>query len=239
VDYPAPGADWCNNHPFALGVGYVLHPLRNETSNLAEQAQAIPACQRDQVHVFLINGIDPLYFGNLNGLAAYYRSIGFVNTSCWQFPLTCEVGKRITEIRQQCSEARIVVLGYSMGANCARALAQKLGRDGIYLDRLIYLGGDTIFDGPTSCPASAGRVLNITCHGCIAFGYDLFCNGDDIQGAINVRLQCRHILLPSRAETIEMVGSELIAVAADCRSGTEGPPRATFGTPIGEDLLPN
>jgi hypothetical protein len=230
-----PVSSWCKNHPFALGLGYVLHPLRNGTVTLPEKAQALPGCQRDRVHFFMINGVDPLYLGNLNGLAAYFRSIGFVNTSCWQFPLTCEVGKRITELRQQCPEARIVVLGYSAGANCARSLAQKLGREGIHLDRLIYLGGDTVFDVPESCPENVGRITNITGHGCIALGYDLFCNGDDITGAVNTRLQVRHILLPSRAETIDLIGSELIAVAAECSPPSSRPrPRVWFGTPTCE-----
>jgi hypothetical protein len=41
----------------------------------------------------------------------------------------------------------------------------------------------------------------------------LFFNGEDIDGALNYKLDCRHILVPSRRECLELVMDELLLLA--------------------------
>ena len=80
-----------------------------------------------------------------------------------------------------------------------------LKEDAIRIDLLVYLGGDTIKDGDLSRPDNVGRILNITGHGLILLGGDLFFRGDDIKGASNHRLDARHFMLPTRAEAMELL----------------------------------
>ena len=150
------------------GIGALIHPLQLDEVNFREQASAIPQEKRDRVHFFLVNGLDPLYAGNLNGVAAYFRSIGFNNTNCYQFTSTPAVRRQIETVRRDDPEARIVLLGFSVGANCVRGLANSLQRDGTPIDCLIYLGGDTIFnDFPGMKPPSPtpANIVVFTGHG--------------------------------------------------------------------------
>lgn len=198
--------------PQPPGLGY-LHPLQLPSSSLRDRALAMPCWKRDRVHTFLVNGLDPLWWGNLNGTGSYLRWCGFANTHCVQLTEVQACRKAIRQLRQARPDARIVLLGYSLGANCVRWLAHQLRHDGVRLDLLVYLGGDTIFDGPRSRPSNCDRVLNVRAHGLIPLGYDAFFNGDDLTGAANVRLEARHICLPSDRKALELLLRELVVLA--------------------------
>jgi hypothetical protein len=215
--------------PSAWGLGTLIHPLNLDEVTLRQQAEAIPQEKKNRLHFFLINGFDPLYSGNLNGVAAYFRSIGFANTSCYQFPWTWRVRRQIETIRHSDPEAGIVLLGYSVGANFVRSLANQLQREGISIDCLIYLGGDTIFNTRSSRPDNVRQIVNITGHGLIFLGRDLYFKGDDIEGAVNHRVDVRHMLLPGQRDTINLVGEQLIGLAK--KSGEEMVRPATVERP--------
>jgi hypothetical protein len=121
--------------------------------------------------------------------------------------------QRIRAVRQLDPGARIVVVGFSTGANCVRKLAHELKEDGVRLDLLVYLGGDTIRNAPQSRPENAANILNINGHGMVFHGRDLFFCGEDLDGAWNHRLDARHMTLPSRAETAELLVQYLAAIA--------------------------
>jgi hypothetical protein len=191
----------------------MLRTFPAEKLTLQEDARSVPQEQKDRVHFFLINGLDPAYAGNLNGLAAYYRSLGFTNTTCYQFPAAWKVRRQIEQVRRSDPEARIVLLGYSIGANFARGVANSLARDNITIDCLVYVGGDTIFNTPSSRPTNVAKVVNITGHGLIFLGRDIYFKGEDIDGAVNHRVDARHITVPNQAETISLIGNQLITLA--------------------------
>lgn len=209
--------------PSTWGIGTLIHPLQLNDVNLADKAKSIPQAQKDHVHFFLINGFDPLYSGNLNGLAAYCQSVGFAHTTCYQLAAAGKARRQIEAVRRADPEARVVLLGYSLGANAARSVANDLQRSGIHVDCLIYVGGDTIFNSPTSRPANVGQIININGHGLILLGRDLYFKGDDLDGAVNRRVDVRHILLPVQRETINLVGHGLITAATSAPAGTEPP----------------
>jgi len=216
--------------PAARGLGQRIHPLPVRQLSLHEQADAIPKEKKDRVHFFLINGLDPLQASNIHGVAAYFRAIGFANTSSYQFPSTPKVRRQIETLRRTDPEARIVLMGFSVGANCVRGLANNLQKDGIHIDCLIYVGGDTVFNSPSSKPANVGQIVNITGHGLIFLGRDIYFKGDNIDGAINHRLDARHMNIPASSDTINLVGKEVLAVAN--RAGQSPAPSATV-TPAG------
>jgi hypothetical protein len=196
-----------------IGLGTWIRPIKTDEFTLNDQARLIAQEKKDRVHFFLINGLDPAYAGNLNGIASYFRSIGFVNTNSYQFPSAPKVRKQIEAIRHNNPDARIVLLGFSLGANYARRLANELQRDGIFLDCLIYLGGDMIFNNAQSTPSNIGEIVNITGHGLIFLGRDIYFKGDNLDGAANYRLDARHITIPAQPEVINIIGPRLINLA--------------------------
>jgi hypothetical protein len=64
-----------------------------------------------------------------------------------------------------------------------------------------------------SFPDNVRRVLNVRARGLILTAGDLIANGADIDGARNCKLDVRHILVPSRKETLEILRNELLALA--------------------------
>jgi hypothetical protein len=200
--------DGCGPRAFSF-----VHHVPSAPTHLQQACQAMPAEGRDHVHLFAINGMDPLYFGNLNGLCGCMKQLGFRNVHCGQTWQTAAFRDAICRIRQQDPQARIAVLGFSAGANRARQLANELNTKGVAIDLLVYLGGDTIDNTPASRPSNVGQLVNITGHGYLPRGGDLLYNGTDIDGAQNQRLDARHMLLPTRPQTVETLATQMMALA--------------------------
>jgi hypothetical protein len=198
-----------------VGLGTVLHPVKKpRTITYPRWCLDQPvACCKDHVYIFGVNGLNFLCSGNFNGLLCYFRSEGFTNTHFTQLYHTPWVAEQIRTIRRNDPQARMVLIGFSWGANLVRWIANDLDRDGTPVDLLVYLVGDLVRDTPRSKPCNVRRIVNIRGHGLIVLGGNLFFNGEDLDGARNVNLKCRHILAPSRQETVELLMEELLALA--------------------------
>jgi len=203
-----------------FGIGHLLHPVEEPDCVRLPPACSGPPerCRKDHVYVFAVNGLNPLCLGNFNGLCGYLREQGFTNTYFGQ-PYTCFwFPDEIREVRERDPEAKIVLVGFSWGANCVRSMAHRLADDGIPVDLLVYLVGDTIWNTPYSRPPNVRRIVNVRGRGLILLGG--LCDGADLDGARNERIECRHILAPSRKETAALLMEELLALACrppDCR----------------------
>lgn len=191
AQYPRPGS----------GLSFV-HPTQ-APPQASERCRALPDYQKEHTYVFAVNGFDPFCLGNLNGLCDHVRRLGFRHVYFGQFWEPRKMENEIVRVRASDPAARVVLLGYSNGANDARAMCHSLARKDVRIDLLVYLGGDRVLNVPESRPENAGKILNITGHGFVLTGGNLFVNGDDISGAKNVRLKERHILLPSRPAAVE------------------------------------
>jgi hypothetical protein len=209
-----------------------VDPLQAPAMSLGEMCQAVPPCCRDRTHVFFLNGIDWPGFSNLQGLCDYLRAAGFRNVTWGSMFDGSAFRTRICRIRECDPDARVVLLGYSYGANRARSLMHALAEDGVHVDLLIYLGGDTIWDCERSRPANACRILNITGHGFWAYGFGFLCRGDNIAGAENLRLSTYHLGLPSHPETVEAV---VRAVVETAQSGPD--PGPSTAAPVLPELV--
>jgi hypothetical protein len=197
------------------GTGSLLHPL--------EEPDAIPypawcqerpfTCCKEHVYIFGVNGLNPMCLGNFNGMLDYFRKQGFPNTYFSQMYTCHGFAREIRKVRAQDPQARIVLIGFSLGSNSVRIIANELNEDGTPIDLLVYLGGDLIWDTPSSKPCNVRRIVNIRGKGIILLGGDLFFNGEDIEGARNHTLKCRHILAPSRRETLTLMMEELMEQA--------------------------
>lgn len=200
-----------------FGIGTLLHPVEEpEHVPLPSCYQNGPChCCKERVHVFAINGLNPLCLGNFNGLCTYLRKQGFEHTHFGQLYGSCWFTDEIRHIRSTDPDARIVLIGFSLGANYVKCMANHLNKEGIKVDLLVYLVGDFVFNTPSSHPPNVVRVVNIRAKGLVLTGGDLMCNGADIDGACNHRLSCRHILVPSRRETLALLMEELLTLACE------------------------
>lgn len=197
------------------GLGDFLHPIQKpEHLNYpCWCAGRQCCCCKDHVYIFGVNGLNPLCTGNFNGLCSYLREEGYENTYFGQLYTSHFYCSKIRKIIADDPSAKVVLIGFSLGTNYVRCMANMLAKDGVKIDLLVYLGGDTIFDTPSSCPENVCRVLNITSHGLCLMGGDLLFKGADLPCARNVRLDTRHILIPSRRETLELIMEELLAIS--------------------------
>jgi hypothetical protein len=190
------------------GIGTALHPIQ-KPANAPEVGSGA-----DHVYIFAINGLDPLCIGNFNGLCACLKEHGYANTFFAQLYTGTETADRIRAIRAFDSRARIVLMGYSLGCNRVRSVAHRLAENGIQVDLLIYMFGDTLFDSPRNSPDNVCRILNLGCHGMLLTGGDLFMNGPTLPGARNCRINALHLCGPSRLETVSLILEELSTLSS-------------------------
>jgi hypothetical protein len=192
-----------------FGIGHLIHPLEQPAPVRFPPGCDDP-CRKDHVYIFAINGLNPLCLGNFNGLCGYLRQEGFEHTYFGQPYTAFWFADEIREVRERDPEARIVLIGFSWGANCVRSLAHRLADDRIEVDLLVYLVGDTIWNTPYSRPPNVRRIVNVRGNGLVLLGG--VCDGADLDGARNEHIDCRHILAPSRKETMELLAEELHAL---------------------------
>lgn len=183
-------------------------------------APAVPAsvaggcCPKGRVHVFAVNGLDPLCVGKFDGLCACLRDAGYENTHFHRLCNSHGIAGRIAAVRRCDPSARIVLVGFSAGCFAVRSIANALGEDGTQVDLLVYLAGDLIRDVPSSRPCNVGRVLCIRANGLVLAGGNVLFNRDDLTGARNARLECGHFQLASQPVTLELILEELAALSS-------------------------
>jgi len=193
-----------------IGIGGLIHPLE-PPDHISYPPGCSDRCRKDHVYIFAVNGLNPLCLGNFNGMCDYVRDQGFEHTYFGQPYTAFWFPDEIREIRRCDPEAKIVLIGFSWGASSVRSMAHRLDADGVPVDLLIYLVGDTIWNTPYSRPPNVRRIVNVRGEGLILLGG--LCDGADLDCARNEQIHCRHILAPSRKETLELVMEELLALA--------------------------
>jgi hypothetical protein len=194
-------------------LGCWLHPAAPPRPEVVAACLEVPCDHRDHVHIFVVNGVDPANICNLRGLYDYLRALGFRSV---HFGQLWDAHCFATEIRRlRCADprARIVLLGFSAGANIAWRMAQSLNADGVQLDLLVYLGGDMLRNCRGARPENACRVLNIRAWGLVFLAGGLI-NGADIDGCENHHFGfIRHSRLPAHQPMLELLAHELTLVA--------------------------
>jgi hypothetical protein len=181
----------------------------------AQVCQALPAEWRDHVYVFLVNGFDPCNTANFAGVGEYTRQLGFRRTYFGQLYHAPWFEKEIRRIHGEDRAARFVLVGYSFGSNAVRWIAQRLKREGIAVELLAYVGGDTIRNVPEDRPENAHRIVNVTARGCVWLAGGLVWEGTDLDGAANLRLaEVTHEGVPTHGHTLAMLAENLARAAA-------------------------
>jgi hypothetical protein len=185
-----------------------VHSLDLPPKEQLAPGEMIPAPCRNHVHIFLIHGMDPLDLANLSGLTEYIQQLGYIKTHYGQLYHLWEFKKEVCRIHREEPQARFVVIGFSFGANVARGLVNAVKEDGIVIDLLIYLGGNTLENDPRTQPEHVIHVVNILAAGCIW-------NGAEMDRADNIHYSnVWHFGSPTHPQTRELLARELAQVAA-------------------------
>jgi hypothetical protein len=194
-----------------------LHPVDPPPPELSGLCRSVPKNSRDHVYVFLVHGMDPFNFANLSGVRDYVQSLGFNKTYYGQLYHTFQFDKQIRQIRNEDPDAHFVLIGFSFGANMVRDLAQWAKDDGISIDLLVYLGGNTLENRPEDKPGNVKQIVNILASGCIW-------NGAKMDGAINLHeTNVWHFGSPTHKQTLEVLSEQLARVAEAIPSKPDDP----------------
>ena len=89
--------------------GQTQAPVEAEIAGLCETCRNTPQCCRDHTHIFLVNGLDPVNYGNLTGLRDYLQSLGLNNVYYGQVYHAWYFEKEIRRIHQHAVEAVVVL----------------------------------------------------------------------------------------------------------------------------------
>lgn len=185
-----------------------LNPIEPMQSPAQASCLAIPRCCRDHVYVVCVNGLDPLDFSNQSGLRDYIHDLGFNKLYNGEMYHTWYFEKEIERVHQEDPEARFVLIGFSWGANCARAITHDAKEKNIPIDLLVYLGANTFENDPRSQPENATKILNILAEG-------LIWDGDMLDRAENLQVKgVWHFGSPTHPKTLELLERELALVAS-------------------------
>jgi hypothetical protein len=169
---------------------------------------------RDHVYVYLLNGLDPLFFCQFNKMPDYVKSLGYEHVFMGQMNAKEKFLDDIRHVRAADPNARIVLLGFSTGANTVCAMCHTLNDEGCTVDLLVYLGGCWIFNNDSSRPGNALHIVNIRDSGLVTATGGLL-HGDAVDGADNVQIPgvTLHIMTPINPVTQETLARELNALA--------------------------
>lgn len=186
-----------------------LHPIDRPRPDCLEPCLAVPKCARDHVYVFFVHGMDPCNYANLSGLVEYVQTLGFHKTYYGQLYHQIHFDHEIRRVLEKDPEARIVLVGYSFGANVVRNLAQSAARQGIAIDLLFYVGGNTLRNTPEDQPDNAIEIVHV-----LSSGWDWM--GEPIDRAENINIpEVYHFGTVTHPETCRALARHLAELAAN------------------------
>jgi hypothetical protein len=136
-----------------------LHPVDAPSGCTA--LKGLPQTARDHFHIFLINGMDPLNVANLTGLRDHLEEMGFKNTYFGQLFQTPWFTEAVRQIHRADPDARFVLIGFSLGSNMVRSLANAVKEDGVLIDLMVYLSSNTVLPFTLDRPENVTRLINI------------------------------------------------------------------------------
>jgi hypothetical protein len=158
---------------------------------------------RARVHVFLVNGLDPLGYANFEGVGEHLRQLGYCHV---HYARLCEIAALDNEIRHvQCCDpaARVALVGYSFGANGVNYLSRRAADDGRPIGLLVYVDGVFLAAQPPRCGGC--RTVNL-------YSHHWWKDAPELPGADNVKLpDAGHYDVPTLPVVLEVLTHELDA----------------------------
>ena len=214
-------------------------PVANAPASVAD-APALVATQNARVYV--INGMSVFGPSGFSAMVDRIRGAGYPDTRSGPWYLAYRFERDIRQLHREQPGTPVAVIGYSFGVYRARAISNRLSRDGIPVAMVGYVGGDYLQNSASSMPGGA-RVVNVTGNGFLLSGRNLLFRGTDLTGADNTRLDVRHLNLPRQTETVDSLLNGLaaattgvpstgaLAIAPPVETTVSSSPAALAGTP--------
>ena len=196
-----------------LMTGCAGSPLRQTVTapkELCHECRALPQCQRDHVYIFMVNGFTvlPHIYGSLNGMSDFIEDLGLkrprVATHYWRWRFQDE----IRAIYQRDPEARIVLIGYSMGGGVVQEIARTMCAEGVPIALVIFIDPHGICSDFDHRPGNVVRSVNILSRSPILGGRAL---GEAENHEVDTFW---HLAAPKNRTCVETLARELVGVAA-------------------------
>src|SRR5438034_347777 len=92
-------------------------PGSDQAPDTAAPPSLPPVVIQEPLHIFLVNGVDPLRLGNLNGLAERLRERSFEHTYYGEMSHLNRFHDTIRQVHRDDPSARFALIGFSLGAN--------------------------------------------------------------------------------------------------------------------------
>jgi hypothetical protein len=158
-----------------------------------------------RVHVYLLNGLDPLCWGGLDHVADEVRGWGYCHVTYGQCYDARRFREDVAAVHAADPGARVVVVGFSAGATAAQWLAQWAEQDGHPVSLLVYLDGKYVRRRWPGCvPPPTAAVIAPGIH-----------QAPELPWAETVRLDGGwHFAAPTHPATLNLLCRRLAEVAA-------------------------
>jgi hypothetical protein len=191
----------------------VLPPL----SEPGQFAVSVGEDNKEHVHIFMINGLTilPHIYGSMNPVGDTLTKQGFVHNQTASHYYRWSFQNKIRCVRQCDPQARIVLVGYSIGAGVVHSMANTLDKEGIPVALMVYLDGHSFVSNFHQRPGNTERIVCITSSSLVLRGIAVP-EADCIVEVGN----SRHLSVPKKDATLQILLRELNAVAATVPSAT-------------------
>lgn len=179
------------------------------------------AAGREHVHIFMINGLTilPHIYGSMNPVGETLKNHGYVHnqtaTHYWRWSFQ----DKIRQVYRCDPQARIVLVGYSIGAGVVHGMAHTLEKEGIPIALLVYLDGHTFIEDFHDRPANVERAVCIRSSSFILRGALI-----EESNYVEMIDGSRHLSVPKKEATLELLLRELDMVALGVPASAPPPP---------------
>lgn len=107
--------------------------------------ETLPVEAKDRVHVIFINSpLDVLQIGRLAGVASYFRSKGFQNSSFHYLSSGSKLAVEVRDLRREDDGARIALVAWSGASLWVWDALKELDETGERVDLIVYLDSNWI-----------------------------------------------------------------------------------------------
>ena len=125
--------------PAVTGCLHFVHPNPKLDPCVWKLSDQVPEESKSCVYVFLFDPLDPLTCSNLKGVRDYIHQLGFPKTYYGQHPHLSYFLEKMRWIHGKCGSARFALVGYDVGADSARQLAELAALEGIPVELVLFL----------------------------------------------------------------------------------------------------
>ena len=179
----------------------------NSTAN--SHVEALSDEAKDRVHVIFVNSpLDVLQIGRLAGVASYFRSSGFRNSSFRYLSSGPQLAGKVREVRSEDPAARIALVGWSGASLWLWDALKDLDETGERIDLIVYLDSNWI----KKRVAEEGHPTNFD-RAVLLYRSD----NPPVEGVPNSVVRhvgtTQHLAVAAHRETIQTLSDELVRLA--------------------------